>query len=191
MSADLEKAGMCGEDFDFALRYLADKFPEIKIVSIFDYENDNPAFEEERTGAEPAFATIILPNNFLKLAFEIRRNCEGQPILENLQDKSISFDNETGILKIGDKNCQLPPFKKEHFFCGKMFSFRKEEPVDWSLVYQEMRERDPVDFKGEETAKAKKAVEDAMYSINRRVREIMKTEDDLFSSKNLAIRRNF
>jgi len=36
------------------------------------------------------------------------------------------------------KKCKIPPFKNEHYFCRAMFKYPPKEPVDWSLIGNEI-----------------------------------------------------
>ncbi|MBI3045963.1 MAG: hypothetical protein HYY86_00250 [Candidatus Harrisonbacteria bacterium] len=108
-----------------------------------------------------------------------------QPV--SLKDERINFDDEEATIHVGKRKCSLPPFKNEHFFCRAMFSYRPNEPVDWSAVYRQMTG-------GQEDiaeAKYKRTVQDTMYALNNRIKEVINTKDTLFTWENRTIKRNF
>lgn len=104
-----------------------------------------------------------------------------------LNSASVIFNDEKAMLAIGKQICSLPPFKNEHYFCRAMFSRPVKEPVDWSLIYQEMtggHEEMP-------DPKNKRTVQDTMYALNNRIKEVANTDDALFTWENKSIKRNF
>ncbi len=111
------------------------------------------------------------------------------PVL-TLEGKVVTFDSTEAKISVEGKNCQLPPHKNEHSLCIAMFEYRKGEAVDWSEVFQKMHgfTREPT---GRNDKSDMKSVQDTMYTVNGRVKEILNTEDDLFSWKSKSIIRNF
>lgn len=105
----------------------------------------------------------------------------------SLKDEGISFDDEEATIQVGKRKCALPPFKNEHYFCRAMFSYRPNEPVDWSAVYKQMTggHEDVAE------AKYKRTVQDIMYALNNRIKEVINTDDMLFTWENRTIKRNF
>ena len=93
----------------------------------------------------------------------------------------LAFDDDEAQLKVGDKLCQLPPFKNEHFFCRAIFEYPKNEPVDWSVIYGKMTGNDQnKQSDGNTTTSEKRSVYDTMNALNKRVMEVANTDDKLF-----------
>ena len=118
-----------------------------------------------------------------------RANVDARPTHAKvfLKDQKVIFNDEESTIAVGKYKCPLPPFKNEHYFCRAMFNHLPNEPVDWSLVYKEMtggREDIP-------DPKNKRTVQDTMYAINNRFKEIINTDDTLFTWENRTIKRNF
>ena len=68
-----------------------------------------------------------------------------------------------------------------------MFSRPVGEFVDWSIIHQEMT--GVAEGVGDE--KDKKAVRDTMDRLNKRVQEVIGTDDELLGWENKSIRRNY
>jgi hypothetical protein len=110
-----------------------------------------------------------------------------QELVKDMQVQSgepVEFDDDTGVLTLGTKKAQLPPFKKEHLLCGVMFKYRVDEPVDTSTAYEEMEETDDWD----ETAK--RMIKDTVIRINKRVNETLDIPH-LFKLEKNTVRRTF
>lgn len=119
------------------------------------------------------------------------RNEPKQPNI-SLKDVSVQFDDNVAQIKIGIQTCQLPPFKNEHFFCRAVFQYQKDEPIDWSLIYEKMTGKEPV--KSEDSDKMspeQRSVYDTMNAVNKRVMDVAKTKDKLFSWDEKAVTRRF
>jgi hypothetical protein len=85
---------------------------------------------------------------------------------------------------LGDAVAHLPPMKNEHCLCRAMFKYRINEPVDWSLPYEEMTgDREIADHN-----KAKRMVYDTTKSLNSRAKEHLGI-DELFSWQGKTIKR--
>lgn len=104
-----------------------------------------------------------------------------------LQKNGVVFDDDKAAIKFGDQLCFLPSFKNEHDFCRIMFRKEIDQPVDWSVIYQEMSGTQEVIG----NIKNKRTVQDTMYAINNRVKSSFNTKDNLFSWTNKSVKRNF
>lgn len=105
-----------------------------------------------------------------------------------LKDKTIEFDEALPAILVNGKPCALPPAKNEACLSRVMFGRRIGEFVDWSVIYNEMTGIDK-DVIGDENNK--KSVRDTMSRLNKRVREIIGTDDELLSWGNKSIKRNY
>ncbi len=104
-----------------------------------------------------------------------------------LKDKVIEFDESQPAISIDGKICALPPAKNEEYLAKVMFRRKAGEFVDWSIIYKEMTGTGEVI--GDENDK--KSVRDTMNRLNKRVQEIMWTDDKLLSLENKSIKRNY
>lgn len=93
------------------------------------------------------------------------------------------FLPKKSALKVGDKLISLPPYKNEFDLCRVMFQSVIGEPVDWSLVYEEMSKKDEPD------EKAKKRIYDACSAVNERLQEFGFPELFIWEAK--TIRRAY
>lgn len=110
-------------------------------------------------------------------------------LITSLTGKQVSFnDNEAQII-IDNKNCSLPPHKNEHDFCRAIFEYPKNEPVDWSLIYEKAN-RQKITKDGRVT-KEKRGVYDSMNAVNKRIMKVFNTNDKLFLWRERTITRMF
>lgn len=102
---------------------------------------------------------------------------------------NLVFVDHEATLMLGDAVAQLPPMKNEHCFCRAMFKYRINEPVDWSLPYEEMAGGN-IDgaYNPEQNAKARRMVYDTTKSLNSRAKEHLGIEE-LFSWQGKTIKR--
>lgn len=108
----------------------------------------------------------------------------------DLLGQNILFDDEKVQILIGNKNCQLPPYRNEHYFCRAIFQHPINEFVDWSIIYENM-DKVPEGINKTESRKEKRAVQDTVYLLNKRIKKVINTEDNLFTWKEKSIKRNY
>lgn len=82
----------------------------------------------------------------------------------------IEFNDNDAALIYQGKRCQLPPYKNEHFFCRAVFEYPKNEPVDWSSVFEKMTGYGEDSIKGAKEESRK--VYDSMEALNKRVEKV-------------------
>lgn len=87
------------------------------------------------------------------------------------KDFKVEFLPEKTALHVGQYVVQLPPYKNEYDLCRVMFQSVVDEPIDWSLIYEEMSKKE------ESKEKAKRRVYDACLAVNRRIKEMTGLED--------------
>ena len=170
------------------------------VILRIDNSADIKKLIENATNSANPFDFAIYKITKLDKAAEQKLLAEKQSILEkaqavisssgekiSLSDNKLSFDDNQAIISIGKRQCALPPYKNEHYFCRAMFAYKPNEPVDWSLIYKLMTGGQ------EEVADAKyrRTVQDTMYALNKRVKEIINTDDALFTWENRTIKRNY
>lgn len=98
----------------------------------------------------------------------------------------VDFNDDEVKIIAGKAECPLPPFKNEHFFCRSMFKHLPKEFIDWSIIYNEMENIEPTD-----KIKNKRAIQDTMYAVNNRIKDVFPTDDDLFTWKEKSVARNY
>jgi hypothetical protein len=98
--------------------------------------------------------------------------------------EKLVFNDKNGIVTLGEKSCQLPPFKNEHCFYRAMAAYPIGEPVDWSLVYTAITGMQDV----RDVAKDKKMVYDTYEQLNARISNDLGI-DQLFVWKDKTIRK--
>ncbi len=115
-----------------------------------------------------------------------------ESVKESLKGKIISFDAEKAKLCIGDKECQLPPYKNEHYLCKIMFQHPVDEPVEWQDVYDAMaRSIEKYSEKVKDTKENRRPVYDAMLAVNGRIKELLNTDDDFLRWQEKTVIRKF
>jgi hypothetical protein len=157
---------------------------------------DMPSADLQRSLLEQlAFTEHILLKPLDDKTYEVTWQFEFESLYRKQQElvkgmqvqggEPVEFDDDTGVLTLGTKKAQLPPFKKEHLLCGVMFKYyRVDEPVDTSTVYEKMEESDDWN----ETAK--RMIKDTVIRINKRVDETLGIPH-LFKLEKSTIRRTF
>ena len=105
----------------------------------------------------------------------------------SLTGTGVQFDDTKPAILVGARACPLPPAKNEEYLARAMFSRPVGEFVDWSIIHQEMT--GVAEVVGDE--KDKKAVRDTMDRLNKRVQEVIGTDDELLGWENKSIRRNY
>lgn len=111
----------------------------------------------------------------------------------NLKSVQISYDDDEPVIKIGKQNVALPPYKNEYYFCQVMFEYKPKESVSWDIIYDRMTEYSTVSggIKPEPIRENWQKVNDTMKRVNNRVKEIVNTDDNLFSWSEKTVMRNY
>ncbi len=138
-----------------------------------------------------SFSICLIPQDFLKFYYQKKgmiNNLEVKDFSVSLKDCKIRFDDERAIIFINEIPCQLAPHSHEHCLARMMLTQESNAPVQAVDIYEEIT---GVEMGMRGIKKKLKLVQDAMYSINGKVKEIINTKDILFSSKNKLIIRNF
>lgn len=114
-----------------------------------------------------------------------------------LSEHPVRFDDKEHSVIVGPRRVTFPNALNEHLLCRVMFRSRVNTATDWSEIYEEMTGNDPL-MKGRkqvsgrhEIAAHARMVRDTMHAANKRVREDINTEDDLFFWQNKSVTRNY
>jgi hypothetical protein len=104
----------------------------------------------------------------------------------SLQKDGISFNDNTGVIKVKDKQFTIAPDTNEFGLCKFMFDSKVLVPIDWSEVYKYVQGEEPKD-----KVKDRKVIYDAMKRVNRQIREKIGVSEDFFTAQRKTIRRNY
>lgn len=107
-----------------------------------------------------------------------------------LSDHEMSFDDDTAQLKVGDlRPVDFPPFKNEYYIMKELFAQRKGIVMGWDVLHAAMSGGDSEAMAAIEPHKQKKAVQDAIRAINKRVKNKCNTDDELLKPEIHSIKR--
>lgn len=122
----------------------------------------------------------------------VEENVTLQMSKKNLKSTEIKYDDDKATLEIGNKKCQIPSYKNEHYLCRAMYEHGVNEVIDWSSVYQKMTGYYEAYYgKPQNSREHWRIVYDAMDALNKRVKEAVNTNDDLFTWQEKTIKRNY
>lgn len=139
---------------------------------------------------EPMLLKIVeMPELKIK-GFE-EKSKQKNALMVELVSKEIHFNDEEAKIVIGEEDCQLPPFKNEHFFCRAMYEFPAKEFIDWSIIYEKYEGIKSKDKSPNDPTKDKRAIQDTMYALNKRIKRVINTSDNLFTWQEKSIKRNY
>ncbi len=111
----------------------------------------------------------------------------GRKIALSLKDRKVEFDDAKPAIVVDGKSCPLPPAKNEDYLARALFRRPVGEYVDWSTIYGENTgSKEVIGDKND-----MKSVRDTMNRLNKRIKEIIGTKDDLLSWENKSIKRNY
>lgn len=104
----------------------------------------------------------------------------------SLDKEKIDFNSITGSLDFKDKKLLMAPDTTANGLCRYMFTKMIGVPVDWSEIYESIEGSFP-----KNKVKDRKKIYDAMIRLNKEVKKQFTVSEDLFTSKNTTIRRNY
>jgi hypothetical protein len=103
-----------------------------------------------------------------------------------------TFDDKEPAILIGEARIPIPPFQNEHYFCRAMFKKKVRSAVDWSIIYEKIQENYHSEYgKPLKIRDNWRPIYDTMIRINNRIKSELKITNDLFSWKDLTVKRNF
>ena len=111
----------------------------------------------------------------------------GQPI--SLADQSISYDSKKSAVLVVEHKVFLPIDKNEDNLCQVMFKHQVEEKVDWVDVFIRIKGLEPSFESKKIMTKNKTCIRDTVHRLNKRIKQALNTEDDLFEWDNKHVRR--
>lgn len=107
-----------------------------------------------------------------------------EKLSKRFSDCVIRFDDQIPAIFIDNQEVPLPEYGKEHYLARSLFNRKKNEAVDWSIVYNDMQSKKGIPDKEEW-----RYVYDAYNDINKRVQDILSTEEKLFNWSEKTIKR--
>jgi hypothetical protein len=130
------------------------------------------------------FGSLPLAELIALVQWELKPKQKSEEMKVPAQANLVFVDHEATLV-LGNMITHLPPMKNEHFFCRAMFKHRVNEPVDWSVPYEEMtgNEKFPPDHE-----KAKRMVYDTYDALNKRVKHDLSI-DRLFVWEGNTVKR--
>ena len=103
--------------------------------------------------------------------------------------EKIKFIDTEAAIVAGTHRCNLPPNKNEHYLCRAMFARKINEPVDWSIIFEEITGSEM----GAEglSEPEKKSIRDTMFLLNERIKSCFNTKRRFLKRRSGTIIRNF
>lgn len=118
-------------------------------------------------------------------SYQSRENNKVSMKKRSLLELKLSYDKETHKLKSVDgKECQIPPNINEDYIAIVMFKKKKGEPIDWSIIYEELSGDEPMDDKS-------RTIYDAMNALNKRIMEHFDTDEKMFEWQRKNVIRKY
>ena len=110
------------------------------------------------------------------------------PIKKLLSQSTITqYDNERSCFMINDTEICFKVMGQEDYFNKVVFSYPVKTPIDWEDVNREIGER----FGQAERFNSWDKMVQAMYRINRHIKEVIGTDENFYTQKERQIKRNF
>jgi len=163
----------------------------IKLIRLLNDKNELPP-DIYIEIIQPAFDQLYEFHYIITDTLQKHRNKKEESALSKLNSVKIKFNDDEAILEIGDKKCALPAYKNEHYFCQVMFEHKPKEPISWDIIYDRMTGNNITGL-GEKPKPIRKnwqQVNDTMKRVNNRIKQMIGTNDKLFSwSERTIIRR--
>ncbi len=107
------------------------------------------------------------------------------------KNQKVEFLEDKSSLVMNDKECQLPPFKNEYFFCVAAYQYPVGEVIDWSKIYETMTGYYAIHFgKPIEKRENWRSVYDTVIRLNERVENVLGIKN-LFVWREKTIKRNY
>lgn len=151
----------------------------------FKYTHQDPNFGQLEAIYAKTRDNVITLSNLNDAAIRLRDFIGSSTRSKIIRIEKIYFNDTAACLKINDlADISMPVFGNEHYLCRAMFKKLVNEPVDWSIIYEEIT--------GSETKDAKKDAKmtlDTCNRINKRIGSIMGGETKLFLWEKQTVKR--
>lgn len=164
------------------------------IIKIHSLSGDEDKMTDDEKHLEE-IATLISQKRTTKISqklepvkkLEILHKYENnQTRQKSLRSSVIRFDDTIPAIFVDEVEIPIPEYGKEHFFCRAMWKRKQSEAIDWSKVYNDMENKN-ADFLPDK--ELWRYVYDAKNDVNKRIKEITKTTENLFDWKEKTVKR--
>ena len=105
---------------------------------------------------------------------------------KTLKNSVVKFDDTIPAIFVDEVEIPLPEYGKEHYFCRAVWKRKAKEAIDWSKIYNDMEGKN-ADFLPDK--ELWRYVYDAKNDVNKRVKDITGTTENLFDWKEKTIKR--
>lgn len=103
-----------------------------------------------------------------------------------LKNSVVKFDDTMPAIFVDEVEIPLPEYGKEHYFCRAVWKRKANEATDWSKIYNDMEGKN-ADFLPDK--QLWRYVYDAKNDVNKRVKDIAGTTENLFDWNEKTIKR--
>lgn len=161
---------------------------------------DQDKEDDEMTGDEKRLEqinTLISKKRTVKITsktddvkkIEILHKYEEKKALKKiLKNSVVKFDDTIPAIFVDEVEIPLPAYGKEHYLCRAIWKRKAEEAIDWSKIYNDM-EGKKADFLPDK--ELWRYVYDAKNDVNKRVKGITGTTEDIFEWNKKSIKRRY
>lgn len=109
---------------------------------------------------------------------------------KSLKGRKITYDETKQIIFIDAIPCTLMPSRNESDLAKVMFKKEIGQFVDWSILYEEITGIEALGI-DKQNQKRQKMLRDTKDRLNKHIKHVVNTEDNLLSWKNKSISRNY
>lgn len=164
------------------------------IIDIRNSHKDDDKKTDDEKHLEQINA-LISEKRSVKTVFKVD-NVKKMEILHKYEDKKapkkvlknsvIRFDDSVPAIFVDEIEIPLPEYGKEHFFCRAVWKRKANEATDWSKIYNDMEAKNS-DFLPDK--ELWRYVYDAKNDVNKRIKDIIETNENLFDWNEKTIKR--
>ncbi len=170
-----------GDEFDRK----NEKIGEVWSSNSINHNYENANFRQLEDIYAETRDNIITLSNIYDAAIRLEDFIGSSARSKLIQIEKVSFNDDTGCLIVNDlTDVAMPPFENEHDLCRAMFKRPVNEPIDWSIIFEEITGNEIQDNR-----KDAKMILDTCNRINKRIGSILGGEIKLFLWKKQTIKR--
>jgi hypothetical protein len=169
-------------------------------INIYIEQNSKKTEKPENTNQEqkskeqesPITRIEIVSLPELRVKGSGETNKSDKPIKQtSLKSANIAYNDDEPSITINEQKVAIPPYKNEHYLCRTMYEYKKDEAIDWSIIWEKMAGYDNTPDKPEAKKEDWHTAYDTLRAVNKRIQECVNTKDNLFIWKNKTIKRNY
>ncbi len=132
----------------------------------------------------------VLPNDVVALMRSIDSILSGEPLQQRIQLREVivsDYDGDRSLININDSTVAFQGMQQQDYFNRVMFSYPINTGLSWDQLNDEIERR----FGDGDGFSSSDSMKQAMYRINRHIRNIIKTEDDFYTQKRGVFTRHY